>query len=162
MKSTVLMLTATAIAAFASPRAPVLIWNATASAPIGLYELHRTHAVARGDLVLAKPPANALVLAAARDYLPAGVPLVKRIAALSGDDVCSFGKLILINGDPVATRLSADGQGRPLPSWQGCYRLTRNQVFLLMGHVPDSFDGRYFGPIRRSAIGGILRPLWTH
>jgi conjugative transfer signal peptidase TraF len=162
VKWIVLVLTATAIAAIASPRTPILIWNATASAPIGLYELHRTHALARGDLVLAKPPANALALAAARDYLPAGVPLVKRIAALSGDDVCSFGQRIFINGNPVATRLSTDTQGRPLPSWQGYYRLTRNQVFLLMPYVPDSFDGRYFGPVRRAAILGILRPLWVH
>lgn len=156
------MLTATAVAAIASPRSPVLIWNATASAPIGLYELHRTHAIARGDLVLAEVPQIARALATARYYLPAGVPLVKRIAALSGDDVCSFGKRILINGNPVAMRLSADTEGRPLPSWQGCYRLTRNQVFLLMAHVPDSFDGRYFGPVRRAAILGTLRPLWTH
>ena len=34
-------------------------------------------------------------------------------------------------------------------------------VFLLMAHVPDSFDGRYFGTVRRRAVIGRLTPLWT-
>lgn len=156
------MLTAAGIAALSASPTPVLVWNATASAPIGLYTLHHAVSIARGDLVLAEPPASARVLTAARGYLPAGVPLVKRIAALSGDTVCSYGKRITIDGNTVATRLSADTQGRPLPRWRGCRRLARDQVFLLMAHVPDSFDGRYFGLVRRSAIHGILRPLWTH
>ena len=162
MKFAVPMLVVAGIAALWSPPTPVLVWNATASAPVGLYELRRTDSVMRGDMVLAEVPANARELAAARGYLPAGVRLVKRIAALAGDTVCSFGRRIIINGNPAATRLSADIQGRPLPSWHGCYRLKRDQVFLLMAHVPDSFDGRYFGPIRRAAILGTLRPLWTH
>jgi type IV secretory pathway protease TraF len=32
---------------------------------------------------------------------------------------------------------------------------------LLMPGVPASFDGRYFGPIRASAVIGKLVPLWT-
>ena len=162
MKFAVPILTVTGIAALWSPLAPVLVWNATASAPVGLYELWRTGSVMRGELVLAEAPSNARALAASRGYLPVGVPLVKRIAALSGDTVCSFGNRIVINGNPVATRLSADTQGRPLPSWHGCYRLKRDQAFLLMACMPDSFDGRYFGPVQRKAILGTLRPLWTH
>ena len=162
MKFAVPMLVVAGIAALWSPSTPVLVWNATASAPVGLYELRQTDSIARGDLVLVEAPEDARKLAAKRGYLPAGVPLVKRIAALADDTVCSFGNRIIINGNPVATRLSADTQGRPLPSWHGCYRLKRDQAFLLMAYVPDSFDGRYFGPVRRAAILGTLRPLWTH
>ena len=152
-------LTGLCFGALASP-APRLVWNASASAPLGLYWL--THeAIRRGDFVLAEPPDSARRLAAARGYLPAGVRLVKRVAALAGDMVCAVGRAILINGQVAAERLDHDGRGRPLPAWHGCRRLGPDEVFLLMGDVPDSFDGRYFGPIQRWAVVGKLVPLWA-
>jgi len=74
-------LAALGFAAFVDP-APRLVWNASASAPIGLY--WADHVVpARGDFVLAELPPRAQRLAAERSYLPKGVPLVKRVAALA-------------------------------------------------------------------------------
>ena len=146
-------------AAFASP-APRLVWNASASAPLGLYWV--THApIGRGDFVLAEPPDSARRLAAARGYLPAHVRLVKRVAGLAGDTICAVGNVVLINGRPAADRLDDDSRGRPLPAWHGCRRLGPDEVFLLMEDVPDSFDGRYFGPIQRRTVVGKLLPLWT-
>jgi conjugative transfer signal peptidase TraF len=98
-------------------------------------------------------------VAAARGYLPADVPLVKQIAALSGDTVCAAGLQISINGSPAAVVRAADARGRPLPTWSGCRRLGPRDVFLLMAHVPDSFDGRYFGVVTTAAIIGRLAPL---
>jgi conjugative transfer signal peptidase TraF len=136
------------------------VWNASASARLGLYWVtHRVPAV--GDFVLAAPPPDARRLAAARAYLPATVDLVKRIAAISGSTICAVGRRVLIDGNPVAERLAHDGFGRPLPAWTGCRTLAADEVFLLMANVPDSFDGRYFGPTPRSAIVGTLVPLWT-
>lgn len=43
-----------AIAAFV-PIAPRLVWNASASAPIGLYDLAPPHPLTVGDLVAALP-----------------------------------------------------------------------------------------------------------
>ena len=111
--------------------------------------------------MLAELPDAARRLAAERGYLPAGVPLVKRVAALAGDMVCGAGAAIRINGRQVAERLSADLRGRPLPAWEGCRLLHGGEVFLLMEGVPDSFDGRYFGPVETTAIIGRLVPLWT-
>ncbi len=141
--------------------APWLVWNASASAPLGLYGVVHGQALARGDLVLAEPPDAARRLAAERGYLPAGVPLVKRVAALSDDTVCGAGVAITINGRQIAERLSADTRGRPLPAWEGCRLLQGGEVFLLMDGVPDSFDGRYFGPVESTAIIGRLVPIWT-
>src|SRR5215510_3209158 len=59
-------------------QAPWLVWNASASAPIGLYRVLSGNAV-RGDLVLVRTPNSVRQLAAERGYLPATVPLVKRI-----------------------------------------------------------------------------------
>lgn len=141
--------------------APLIVWNSSASAPLGLYVLQAAKVLHRNDFVLAWPPKWAADLAARRGYLPLGVPLVKRIAALSGDRVCEMGQATSINGRVMAHSLATDHDGRILPHWQGCLRLKSGDVFLLMAHVPDSFDSRYFGPIRRIAVIGTLRPLWT-
>lgn len=152
-------LAALGFAAFVDP-APRLVWNASASAPIGLY--WADHVVpARGDFVLAELPPRAQRLAAERSYLPKGVPLVKRVAALAGDTVCVIGATVFINGQPVAEQSAKDHRGRPLPRWSDCRRLADDEVFLLMADVPDSFDGRYFGPVPRTSILGTLIPLWT-
>lgn len=45
--------------------------------------------------------------------------------------------------------------------WQGCRRIGEDEVFLMNGAVPDSFDGRYFGPISTTAIIGKAHLLWT-
>ncbi len=151
---------AIAAAMAGGPRPPRLIWNATASAPIGLYAVRRAHFLVRGELVLAKLPPVMARLAARRGYLPKGVPVVKRIAGLVGDEICAHGQRLWRNGRLLAHRLAADSKHRPLPRWQGCLRLTRRDVFLLMAHKRYSFDSRYFGPVRRAAIIGRLVPLW--
>jgi conjugative transfer signal peptidase TraF len=140
---------------------PKIIWNASASAPVGLYWVLPDRSIARGDLVLATLPDAARILAAERNYLPANVPLVKRVDAIAGDTVCGIGMTVTVDGREVAERLPADGQGQALPVWQGCRVLASNEVFLLMEAVLDSFDGRYFGPVETRRIIGRLVPLWT-
>ncbi len=62
---------------------PSFVWNASASAPLGLYRVEQTKAaLGKGDLVLAWAPESAHRLAAERGYLPESVPLTKRIAAM--------------------------------------------------------------------------------
>jgi conjugative transfer signal peptidase TraF len=151
----------TAIGAVLFPRTmPRLVWNASPSAPIGCYWVEAAGPLRVGDMVLAVPPEWAGRLADERGYLPFGVPLVKRIAAVDGDTVCSGGG-IRIDGRVVAQQLQADRKGRPMPAWSGCRNLGPDEVFLLMESVQDSFDGRYFGPTERSEIIGRLVPLWT-
>jgi len=143
------------------PSRAAFIWNATASAPIGLYRVTHDRALARGDLVLALPAPPLAAFAARRGYLPRGVPLVKFIAALAGDAVCTRGAEIFIDGRLAAARLAADGKHRRLPAWSGCRTLRSGEVLLLMANVHSSFDGRYFGPTKVSEIAGKLEPLWT-
>jgi len=139
---------------------PRLIWNVSASAPVGLYGVVPHAPIARGELVLATLPRAARTLAAARGYLPAGTPIVKHVAARAGDTVCSHGDIITVDGRPVAKRLLADTRGRPLPAWHGCQTLRAGQVFLVNAPA-DSFDSRYFGPVERRAILGKLVAIWT-
>lgn len=100
-------------------------------------------------------------LAATRHYLPANVPLVKRVAAMPGDRVCARGNLIFVNGRPVAARLRFDAHSRAMPWWHGCLRLRATQLLLLMTDSPASFDGRYFGASDRGHLIGRAHALWT-
>ena len=137
----------------------LLVWNASASAPTGLYRLRPKAPVRRGDLVIAWTPGPARELAARRHYLPANVPLVKRVAAAPGDELCAAASTVLINRRPVATRQRVDGARRPMPWWNGCRHLGPSEYFLLM-ESPGSFDGRYFGVTRREELVGQAVLLW--
>lgn len=142
-----------------SPR-PLLVWNASASAPVGLYALLPGVRVGKGDMVIARLPARYRTLAVRRRYLPPAVPLVKRVAAAGGERVCAHGGSIIVDGRLAARRRRTDGKGRALPWWEGCLRLGGEDLFLLMDN-PASFDGRYFGVVERSGVLGRAYPLWT-
>lgn len=144
----------------ALPPHPLLVWNASASAPIGLYRVGRAD-LATGDMVIAWPPAGARDFAARRHYLPANVPLVKRVAAEPGDTICALGAEIFVNGGRIAERLDRDGAGRPMLRWSGCFTLRHGALFLLMADSPTSFDGRYFGATGRGDIVGKATLLWA-
>jgi len=157
----ILGLSAVALLALAASLTPayLLVWNATASAPVGLYR-RVGGPVTRGDWVLAWLPAGARELAAERNYLPHNVPVVKRAAGLGGDTICADGETVFLDGTPIATRLLADKEGRPMPSWEGCKLLQSGEFFLLNADAPASFDGRYFGAMGHHQIIGRLVPVW--
>ena len=111
-------------------------------------------------MVIAWVPQPARQLAAERHYIPANVPLVKRVAAVPGDSVCALGQEIFVRGRWVAERRVGDGMGRPMPWWSGCVLLRDGDYFLLMSDAPASFDGRYFGITHRGDIVGQARLLW--
>ena len=146
-----------AFAVLAEPD-PRLVWNGSASVPRGLYGIEN-RAPQRGELVLARAPESALSVAVLRGYLPFDMPVVKRLVAVPGDEICRFGAEISINGSVVATAQIRDLQGRFMPSWRGCVRLDDGEVFLLADH-PHSFDGRYWGKSDRAAILGVAHPVW--
>jgi len=156
--SAVVVLTGIGIAFHPRPR---LVWNASASAPEGLYWVSPDAAITAGDVVVAQVPARFRAFAANRHYIPANVPLVKQVAAGAGDQICSLGREIYRNGIWLAARRSVDGGGRSMPAWQGCVRLRSGQYFLLIAASPLSFDGRYFGPSDQADIIGKAHLLWA-
>jgi conjugative transfer signal peptidase TraF len=142
------------------PPVPRLVWNASASAPIGLYSVAPDGVAEPGDMVIARVPMPFRRMAAERRYLPMNVPLVKRVAAAAGDEVCALGQEIFVNGRWIAERHMADGAGRAMPMWSGCMRLRGRQLFLLMD-ASASFDGRYFGVTEGTDVIGKARLLWA-
>lgn len=140
---------------------PRLIWNATASVPVGLYRLHPEHAPHVGDLVALHLPERAANMLALGGYLPRGVPLLKPVAAVRGQTVCRSGSHITIDGRAAGDALPVDHRRRPLPVWQGCHRLGVRELFVMNAREPRSLDGRYFGPLSVSSVIGRATPLWV-
>lgn len=147
-------------ATIVTPPPPRLVWNASASAPLGLYAVSPGAPLARGDMVVAWAPPGPRLLAAQRYYLPVNVPLVKRVRGVPGDRICATGSTILIDGRAAAVRLTRDKAGRLLPWWRGCITL-RDGAVLLLTDPPASFDGRYFGATAARDVIGKATPLWV-
>lgn len=141
-------------------RTPLLLFNTTRSAPLGFYWLTPGR-FSQGQLAAVSPPVDLARWMAARHYLPVNVPLLKEIAATEGQVVCGRGESLTIDGVVAARIRSHDRWGRALPTFQGCRRLTADQVFLLNRRAPDSLDGRYFGPLSTARVIGGAHPLWT-
>lgn len=146
--------------AILDPR-PRLIWNASASAPTGLYALRPLEQPSVGALAAVTPPVQLADWLAARGYLPHGAPLLKVIAALPGQRVCRVGEAITIDARPAGEARPRDSRGRALPVWRGCRTIGLDELFFMNSAVPDSLDGRYFGPLPRTTLLGQAIPLWT-
>ena len=136
---------------------PILVWNTSASVPIGLYiTLSRPAHI--GDYVLIRLSGAMQALAERRRYI-AKTPLLKRVAAMEGDRVCRRGRMVRIAGWRSVIVLGFDREGRQLPVWQGCHRLQSGQVFVVGTHS-ESFDSRYFGPLHVKHVIGTAIPVW--
>ena len=140
---------------------PMLIWNASASAPVGLYTVRTAADLGVTDLVAVDAPEPLASFLKEREYLPRGVPRLPRRAALPGQTVCRIGRNVTVDTIAMGEVLTHDRRGRELPVWQGCRTLRPSEIFLMNWDVRDSLDGRYFGPIPKDSIIGRALPLWT-
>ncbi|MEO7692082.1 MAG: S26 family signal peptidase [Sphingomonas sp.] len=141
--------------------APKLIWNASASTPIGLYAIGGPGRLDVTDLVAVRAPEPLATFLSDGGYLPRGVPLMKHVAALPGQRVCRTGAAITVDAVPMGDALDRDRRGRPLPVWQGCRVVADGELFLMNWQVRDSLDGRYFGPLPASSVIGRATPVYT-
>ncbi|WP_425069922.1 S26 family signal peptidase [Reyranella sp.] len=138
-----------------------IVWNASASVPVGLYLLDTTDERYVSELVAVLPPEPLATFLAAGNYLPRGVPMLKHVLAVPGQTVCREGLVVTVDKVAVGMALERDRQGRPLPVWQGCRVVPEDALFLMNARSADSLDGRYFGPLPRSAVTGRAHPVWT-
>ena len=144
--------------------------NTTASCPVGLYWTVKAEA-GKGRTVTFCPPQSPLFdEAKARGYIgpgfcPGGYGLlIKRVAAVAGDEVAFSDSEVRVNGELLVNsrRLSVDPSGRAMPQTRLCScRLEQGQLLLMSDSNPLSFDARYFGPIDRAQIRNVIRPVLT-
>lgn len=160
-----LALSGIALAALLAPalHAPGLrlVWNASASLPVGLYRIERSAPVRTGDIALVRPTPALESFMAERRYVERHVPLLKPVAAVAGATVCRTGLNVTIDARRVTTALPRDRFGRPLPRWSRCRTLSADELFLIAPDSAASFDSRYFGPVTRAQVIGRALPVWT-
>ncbi len=148
-----------AVAAAALPR-PLVIHNPSPSIPTGYYR-RSAEPPAIGRIIAFRVPAPG------RDYAAAHVGyliregIIKPIAAVGGDQVCTTGPDgLTINGIVRGPIVARDRQGIELPHWRGCRSLQRGEFFVFSDRIPNSYDSRYYGPVPKSDIIGTFLPLW--
>ena len=133
---------------------PPALVNESPSLPRGVY-LRDWHGQARRGAIVAFPQPEQ-----ARGYLalwgmPSDLMLIKRVAAVGGDEVCNADGL-LRTPERLVRVVNRDRAGLALPHWTGCRRLGAGELFLL-GDTETSFDSRYFGPIRLEQVEGVYK-----
>ena len=132
----------------------VVLFNHSPSVPVGFY-VRESGDLERGMFVTVRARDVAPIEAAAHRYNDEGDRFIKRLAAVAGQHVCSDGRMLSVDGVEVATVQNRAGASR---GWVGCRTLASSEI-LLLGDSTDSFDGRYWGPIRSDLIEGVWRPL---
>jgi conjugative transfer signal peptidase TraF len=144
------------------PSAPRLVWNASASVPIGFYTIAPVDRLEVPDLIAVMPPESVAAFMVERGYVARDVPLLKHVLGLPGQRLCRDGRTITVDGIEMGEARDRDSRGRDLPVWQGCRTIAEDEIFLMNLNVGDSLDGRYFGPFPASAVIGRAIPLFTY
>jgi conjugative transfer signal peptidase TraF len=143
------------------PRELGYCFNITPSEPVGIYRLVPGGA-GRGALVLIDQPHDSAA-SMLRRYIPAKLPLIKRVAAIPGDMVRIESDGVYVNGVrwPDSVPLLHDDEGRALQPYPfGVYRVAAWKVWVLSNH-PRGLDSRYFGPVPAASVISRLQPLLT-
>ena len=135
--------------------------NTSASLPVGLYIVS-----SHGTFVEFCPDDHGL--SAHRHYRARGAcpdgaaPLLKPVIDSPADEVILSPAGIAVNGKllPHTAPLDHDSEGRTLAHWpSGRYTAVPGTLWVASSYNPRSYDSRYFGPIRESAVRARLRPL---
>jgi conjugative transfer signal peptidase TraF len=135
--------------------------NITPSEPVGIYR-RIGGGVERGALVLLNQPRDSAASILGR-YLPANIPLIKRIAAIPDDLVEVNAKGVRVNGIlwPDSAPLTHDQEGRSLRPYSfGISRVPSGQIWVMSNH-PRGLDSRYFGPVAELSVISRLVPIAT-
>ena len=146
-----------------------IVINTTVSLPLGVYKAIDSP-IQRGAYVKFCPPVAAIFdEARERGYIGTGFcpngyqPMLKRVMAVGSDliDITSDG--VRVNGElvPLSAQMLEDGGGRPMPRYVQHRPLEETELLLMSDVSRVSFDARYFGPLDRSTVKAVIRPLAT-
>jgi conjugative transfer signal peptidase TraF len=144
--------------------------NTTPSIPLGFYFLTKKP-IKKGDYVIFCPRETAVFdTAHDRGYIGAGFcpggheQLMKRVDGVPGDTVRVGESGVFVNGQRIAASkpLHIDSAGRSMPIYRTTgILLTKNLYWPMGNNNPLSFDSRYFGPIHKQNIRGVIHPIYT-
>lgn len=144
--------------------------NTTKSIPVGLYWMTEAPVEKGAYVIFCPPQVGVFDEAKQRGYIGAGFCpggygyMMKKILAAKDDAVAVTPAGVTVNGQllPLSVPLAADNTGQALPRYQSSEYILGNTELLLMSDVSGtSFDGRYYGPVNREQIKGVIRPILT-
>jgi conjugative transfer signal peptidase TraF len=128
--------------------------NISPSVPYGLYRLTTVPPqIERGMLVVLPVPPEV------QAWHSRWVPLLKPVAALTGDTVCVRDEELWVEHEDYGLVLK-EARRKPLPRLVGCVTLGDGEVFVA-STARQSLDGRYFGVLPVSALTARAVPLLT-
>ncbi|MGL5291357.1 MAG: conjugative transfer signal peptidase TraF [Vibrionaceae bacterium] len=142
--------------------------NTSKSIPVGLYWVTDTP-LEKGAYVLFCPPETEIfAIAKKRNYIAGGFCsgdygyMMKKILAVKNDLVTVADDGVFVNKKrlPHSQPIQYDAAGRKLPNYRlNRYSLKGSELLLMSDSSDSSFDGRYFGPIERSQVKGVIHLL---
>lgn len=143
-----------------SSEAPLVLYPSTPSLPPGLY-VRAFAAPAVGMIAAFRiPEAAKRYKASIGEDVHDDFLFMKSIVAGPGDHVCSqHPDGIYVNGILMASASTRDQAGQMLPQWRGCRQMAKDEFFAVSNLVPNSFDSRHTGPIKKSEFLDAYRTL---
>jgi conjugative transfer signal peptidase TraF len=140
-----------------------MLINETPSEPVGFYRLvpHDSGDYRRGMYVVFPVPDDLRAIVYGRHWMRNGIPFLKELIGLEGDQVCIFSDRLEVNGRTVGPVFRVDSVGFPLPQHPGCFAIPKGNFFAASQYLDKSFDGRYFGALPLTIVEGEAKPVWT-
>lgn len=153
---------AIATAALISVSGHRIVVNDSPSMPRGFYWMTiGATPSARGEVVMFRPDAAWAARIYGRGWLPAGMPLLKTVGGLPGDEYCVRDGRFLIAGSEIGPVFRVDSQGRPIPQIGGCRRVGNGEFLPIAKTFDRSVDGRYMGSVPVRNVLGVGHALMT-
>jgi len=159
LATTIVLAIGVGLTSMMSLASPLILYPSSASLPAGPY-VRSFDQPDVGKIIAFTPPEVAKRYWKTRGQgLPEGFLFMKPVIAGPGDRVCNSAEGLFVNDRLLALTASHDAIGQALPIWRGCGELVEGRYFMFSSHAPNSFDSRYFGPIKVEVILGVYRPL---
>lgn len=143
--------------------------NTTRSIPVGVYWTTNAPISRDAYVMFCPPPAAIFETAKQRGYIdPGNCPggygyMMKRVLGMPGDEVSVRADGVRVNGEYLRASLplASDRGGRPLSAHSLERKLEADELLLMSDRSARSFDARYFGPIARTQVTSVIRPIVT-
>lgn len=144
--------------------------NTTKSIPLGFYWIINAPITKCAYVILCPPKNKIFDEAKKRNYISPHACdakygyMMKRVVAVQDDFVSISAEGVRINGKylPLSKPQTVDAAGGPVHRYPlPVFTVAASDVFLMSDVSSTSFDGRYFGPINRRYIKGVVRPILT-
>lgn len=138
----------------------IVVYNHSASLPVGWYVVVPDKNYKVGDIVVFDLQEKARALAVNRGWIRENDLFMKRIGALEGVEYeITRGRQFLINRNVFGDVQNVDSLGRNMPEYIGKYIVPPNE-FLPVADIANSYDGRYYGTVPIENIRFKVIPLY--